>query len=140
MRNLLFLIVVFISFVFYSIHKNEQDKFERQERKDKRDAECLASLSCQNNKAQFQSLVDSSTAQSISGQIYYRGMACEGVCEAEEAGYEWAEENQIEDEYDCDDGYERKVAFWNGCKIYVQELIEINEEFQLDNPDNPDFD
>lgn len=48
----------------------------------------------------------------------FHGYDCTEDCSGHEAGYEWAEENDIDDEYDCT-GY--SDSFIEGCEIYVEE-------------------
>jgi hypothetical protein len=48
----------------------------------------------------------------------FHGYDCSGDCSGHEAGYEWAEENGIDDEGDCDS---RSESFTEGCLAYVQE-------------------
>lgn len=49
---------------------------------------------------------------------YFHGYACTEDCSGHEAGYEWAEENGISDEYDCDGN---SYSFIEGCNAYVEE-------------------
>lgn len=48
----------------------------------------------------------------------FRGYQCTVDCSGHEAGYQWAEENSIDDEDDCRGNSE---SFIEGCKAYVQE-------------------
>lgn len=52
------------------------------------------------------------------GQRFFRGYACTQDCSGHEAGYEWAEEEGIEDEEDCT-GWSQ--SFIEGCQAYVEE-------------------
>ena len=53
-----------------------------------------------------------------SGYNTFNGYDCSEDCSGHEAGYNWAEENDIYDEYDCD-GY--SDSFIEGCISYVEE-------------------
>ena len=48
----------------------------------------------------------------------FRGYECTDDCSGHEAGYNWAEENDISDEYDCDGN---SNSFNEGCQAYVEE-------------------
>lgn len=50
--------------------------------------------------------------------ISFHGYDCLDDCGGHEAGYEWAEENDISDEGDCDGNSE---SFNEGCRAYVEE-------------------
>jgi len=50
-------------------------------------------------------------------QTFY-GYDCTQDCSGHEAGYNWAEENDISDEYDCDGN---SNSFNEGCTAYVEE-------------------
>lgn len=52
------------------------------------------------------------------GYLSFHGYDCSEDCSGHEAGYEWAEDNNIRDEYDCDGNSD---SFIEGCRIYVQE-------------------
>ncbi|GAB2662950.1 hypothetical protein [Arenimonas aestuarii] len=52
------------------------------------------------------------------GQRYFHGYPCTQDCSGHEAGYEWAEEEGIEDEEDCT-GWSQ--SFIEGCQAYVEE-------------------
>ncbi|MDP7477164.1 MAG: hypothetical protein QF442_01825 [Candidatus Peribacteraceae bacterium] len=52
------------------------------------------------------------------GEESFHGYPCTEDCSGHIAGYEWAEENDISDTYDCD-GY--SVSFDEGCEAYVDE-------------------
>ena len=49
---------------------------------------------------------------------YFHGYPCTEDCSGHEAGYEWAEENDIDDTYDCDSN---SSSFTEGCEAYVEE-------------------
>ncbi|WP_292015824.1 hypothetical protein [Mesorhizobium sp.] len=49
----------------------------------------------------------------------FKGRPCTGDCSGHEAGYSWAERNEIEDASDCDGG--KSASFIEGCQIYVEE-------------------
>ncbi len=48
----------------------------------------------------------------------FHGFDCTDDCSGHEAGYEWAEENDIDDVYDCDN---HSQSFEEGCVAYVEE-------------------
>ena len=48
----------------------------------------------------------------------FNGYECTYDCSGHEAGYEWAEDNDISDEYDCDGNSD---SFNEGCTSYVEE-------------------
>jgi hypothetical protein len=48
----------------------------------------------------------------------FMGYECTDDCSGHEAGYEWAEENDITDDYDCDGNSD---SFNEGCQAYVEE-------------------
>lgn len=56
--------------------------------------------------------------ENYSGYRTFNGYDCTEDCSGHEAGYEWAEENDIYDEYDCD-GYSN--SFIEGCQAYVED-------------------
>lgn len=56
--------------------------------------------------------------ENYSGFNTYNGYECTEDCSGHEAGYEWAEENGIYDEYDCDGN---SNSFNEGCLSYVEE-------------------
>lgn len=56
--------------------------------------------------------------ENYSGYNTFNGYDCTENCSGHEAGYEWAEENDISDEYDCDGN---SNSFNEGCTSYVEE-------------------
>lgn len=52
------------------------------------------------------------------GTLSFRGYRCTEDCSGHEAGYKWAEDNNINDEYDCESSSD---SFTEGCIIYVKE-------------------
>lgn len=56
--------------------------------------------------------------ENYSGSSTYNGYECTEDCSGHEAGYNWAEENDISDEYDCDGN---SNSFNEGCTSYVEE-------------------
>ena len=52
------------------------------------------------------------------GAHYFKGYECTEDCSGHEAGYEWAEDNGITDEYDCNT---YSTSFDEGCRVYVEE-------------------
>lgn len=52
------------------------------------------------------------------GSNTFNGYECTEDCSGHEAGYNWAEENDISDEYDCDGN---SNSFNEGCVSYVEE-------------------
>lgn len=53
-----------------------------------------------------------------SGYQTFNGYECTEDCSGHEAGYNWAEENYIEDENDCNGNSD---SFIEGCMSYVEE-------------------
>ncbi len=49
---------------------------------------------------------------------YFNGYECTDDCSGHEAGYEWAEDNNIEDEGDCGGN---SGSFIEGCNSYVED-------------------
>jgi hypothetical protein len=56
--------------------------------------------------------------ENYTGYNTYYGDDCTEDCSGHEAGYNWAEENNIDDEYDCDGNSD---SFNEGCESYVEE-------------------
>ncbi len=59
------------------------------------------------------------------GGLTFHGSDCTNDCSGHEAGYNWAEENNISDEDDCDG---RSESFNEGCQTYVEENSDNNED------------
>jgi hypothetical protein len=59
----------------------------------------------------------------------FRGYTCSGNCSGHEAGYEWAEENDIEDEDDCSGNSQ---SFIEGCLAYVEEHQSLSQDYEYD--------
>ena len=55
----------------------------------------------------------------------FHGYPCTGNCSGHEAGYEWAEENDITDPSDCDGN---SNSFIEGCEAYAEEYDDENNE------------
>lgn len=56
--------------------------------------------------------------ENYSGYYTFHGYDCTEDCSGHEAGYEWAEDNDISDTYDCDGNSQ---SFIEGCEVYVEE-------------------
>ncbi len=56
--------------------------------------------------------------ENYSGYRTFNGYECTEDCGGHEAGYEWAEENDIYDSSDCDGN---SSSFNEGCESYVEE-------------------
>ena len=56
--------------------------------------------------------------ENYSGEKTYNGYECTEDCSGHEAGYNWAEENNISDESDCDGN---SNSFNEGCSSFVEE-------------------
>jgi hypothetical protein len=52
------------------------------------------------------------------GYDTFYGYDCTEDCSGHEAGYSWAEDNDIDDTYDCDGNSQ---SFIEGCEAYVEE-------------------
>lgn len=55
----------------------------------------------------------------------FHGYECTTDCSGHEAGYDWAEEQGIENEDDCEGNSE---SFIEGCKAFVQENADATDE------------
>lgn len=62
---------------------------------------------------------------SSTGSLYFNSYPCTEDCSGHEAGFEWAEENGIEDVDDCGGN---SNSFIEGCESYVEENYS-NEEY-----------
>lgn len=62
----------------------------------------------------------------------FNGYDCTEDCSGHEAGYEWAEENDIDDEYDCDGN---SNSFIEGCQSYVEENYSSDDYYDEDQED-----
>ncbi len=67
--------------------------------------------------------------------IYYRGAPCSEDCSGHEAGYEWAEENSIEDLDDCDGN---SASFVEGCQTYAEDQSPNHDGIDEDSPEESD--
>jgi hypothetical protein len=56
---------------------------------------------------------------------YFQGYPCTVDCSGHEAGYEWAEENDIDDPDDCGGNSQ---SFIEGCQAYGEERMQEAEE------------
>jgi len=72
----------------------------------------------------------------------FKGYACTVDCSGHEAGYQWAEDNGIDDESDCTGNSQ---SFIEGCIAYVEEnsddgygLTEDDEEYNEDEGEDSD--
>ena len=61
---------------------------------------------------------DSVPSQTYSPPRNFGGYPCIGDCSGHEAGYDWAEENGIDDPDDCDGNSD---SFIEGCQSYAEE-------------------
>ena len=59
--------------------------------------------------------------------LYFHDDPCTIDCSGHEAGYEWAERNEVEDPSDCGG---RSQSFIEGCETYAEELEAQREEEQ----------
>lgn len=59
-----------------------------------------------------------SSPPSNTGSLYFNNYPCTEDCSGHEAGYEWAEENGIDDMDDCGGN---SNSFIEGCESYVEE-------------------
>lgn len=65
----------------------------------------------------------------------FNGYECTEDCSGHEAGYEWAEKNEIEDESDCDTP---SNSFTEGCISYLEEKVTEQEEGNPEEEDGED--
>lgn len=71
-----------------------------------------------------------------SGYVYVD--QCTDDCSGHEAGYAWAEENDISDPSDCDGNSD---SFIEGCETYAQEQLDQAEaEAQAEQAESAEFD
>ena len=54
----------------------------------------------------------------LSGSAFAWNTPCTEDCSGHEAGYQWAEDNGIDDPIDCDGN---SMSFIDGCEEYVEE-------------------
>lgn len=57
-------------------------------------------------------------AVTLAPSLVFHGDACTEDCSGHEAGYQWAEENEIQDPYDCGGNSD---SFIEGCESYAEE-------------------
>lgn len=57
----------------------------------------------------------------------FKGSACTGDCSGHEAGYDWAEEKDIDDPSDCGGN---SNSFIEGCESYAEEQQELSDEYE----------
>ena len=69
------------------------------------------------SKTQYRNTTTPRTYYYSSG-LTFHGYDCTVDCSGHEAGYEWAEDNDINDVYDCDGNSD---SFNEGCEAYVEE-------------------
>lgn len=67
--------------------------------------------------------------------ISYRGAPCYEDCSGHEAGYEWAEENSIDDPDDCDGN---SASFVEGCQTYAEEKTPNHDVIDEDSLEDSD--
>lgn len=65
------------------------------------------------------------------GAQTFKGYSCTVDCSGHQAGYDWAEENGITDESDCDGN---SNSFNEGCQTWVEEQGEGESDNQEDEP------
>lgn len=65
----------------------------------------------------------------------FNGYECTEDCSGHEAGYEWAEKNEIDDVDDCDS---KSDSFTEGCISYVEEQAAEQEEKITEEEDGED--
>lgn len=65
----------------------------------------------------------------------FHGYPCTQDCSGHEAGYEWAETNDITDPEDCGGN---SNSFIEGCQAYAEEMGEEEEEDSEDSEDEED--
>jgi hypothetical protein len=65
----------------------------------------------------------------------FHGYPCTQDCSGHEAGYNWAEQHDIEDPVDCGGN---SNSFVEGCEAYATEHQEGVQEDETDSPDDED--
>lgn len=73
------------------------------------------------------------TAPTIAVPLTFHGYTCTVDCSGHQAGYDWAEENDIDDESDCEIG--KSPSFDEGCAERVAEAKIEEEEEEGDDGD-----
>ena len=68
--------------------------------------------------------------------LKFRGYPCTEDCSGHEAGYEWAEENEIENPDDCGGNSD---SFIEGCQSYAEEMQEENTDEYYDDYEYDDY-
>ncbi len=63
-------------------------------------------------------LIEGELDSSNPEKLTFKGYECTDDCSGHEAGYEWAEENSIDDANNCDGN---SNSFNEGCESYVEE-------------------
>jgi hypothetical protein len=97
--NRLFIIIVLITFVSFSGCASSND---------------YESDDISTDSAQIDEAVSSGQDSTSS----YNGYPCTGDCSGHEAGHQWAENNSISDDSDCNGNSE---SFNEGCRSYIEE-------------------
>lgn len=69
------------------------------------------------------------TLPPTSAPLMFKGYPCTIDCSGHEAGHDWAEENDITDEDDCDG---KSESFIEGCLSYVEEMEENDDDGSAD--------
>lgn len=70
------------------------------------------------NNSDNDEIMEDVVDKSYSEELTWRGYECTVDCSGHEAGYEWAEENSIDDVDDCQ---ANSNSFNEGCQEYVEE-------------------
>ncbi len=70
------------------------------------------------NEADTSAAIQVSDTAASSEPLMFHGYACTVDCSGHDAGYQWAEDHDVDDEDDCGG---KSESFIEGCKAYVQE-------------------
>lgn len=65
----------------------------------------------------------------------FSGYECTDDCSGHEAGYQWAEDNSIDDPDDCSGNSD---SFIEGCRAHAEEQIDSDMDDKDDNADEED--
>jgi hypothetical protein len=74
----------------------------------------------------------SHSPSSRSQRLRYTAYECTVDCSGHEAGYEWAQDHDIDDPDDCDG---KSASFIEGCRSYAEELLsetKMDEDEEVD--------
>lgn len=113
--QLVLLGVAFVVFIKWNTDRKDRDMAERAAADV---AACKADPECQDSEAISKSMYAKGAVRSTTGRSYFRGVLCTSNCEGTIAGYQWAEQNRVDEPWDCGGD---SVSFRKGCHAYLEE-------------------